>query len=339
VDEVDDYPELGDCRHGRTLVCHGDDRPESFVDWLDPLVGEFITLRDAAENLEIVLETVAGQPVEDVGEFCRSIGIQLDSNFWEGSFISGYYYFGWIEIGAEQQVQEQAQRLLEKLSGDLETKTRQWQKKERASIIRELKAIEDFDQFAARTADDRDELSERINRLENDLQVTGEALDAATAELNSWRENDSHEVDRGCMQLLIAMALKTSQHCVAGPLALWDDGVIYAITQIGPTHLPSSSTYAWLLQQFEAVGLQVVKVKEMTVLGGRASGPIHYPGGTRAKDWVKAWSEGERSTSRLPRSPQETKPRQFLVDPPEYGERVRTIHQTLRMNAPADKIS
>ncbi len=188
MNEVDDYPELGDCRHGLTLVCHGDDRPEDFVAWLDPLVGEFIRLDDAAENLEIVLETAAGQPIEDVSEFCLAIGIQLDSNFWEGSFISGYYYFGWIGIGAEQQVQEQAQRLLKELSGDLETKTRQWQKKERARIIRELKAIEDFDQFAALTANDRDELSERINQLENDLQATRQALDAAMAEVNTWRK-------------------------------------------------------------------------------------------------------------------------------------------------------
>jgi hypothetical protein len=318
VDEGEDYPEVGDCRHGRILVCHGDDWPEYFIDWLDPLVSEFITLRDAAENIEVVLEAATGQSAEDVTEFCEAIGIQLDTNFWEGSFISGYYYFGWIGIGAEQQVQEQAQRLWKELSRDLETKTRQWQKKERARIIRELKAIEDFDQFAARTADDRDELSERINQLENDLQTARQALEAASAEVKTWRENDSREIDRGCMQLLTALRLKTADRCVAGPLALWDDGVLYAIIQIGPSLLPSTSTYAWLLQQFEAAGLQVVKVKEMTVLGGRASGPIYYPGGTRAQDWVKAWTEGERK---------KYCPRQFVVDPPEYADRVQAIHQ------------
>jgi hypothetical protein len=330
VDEVDDYPELGDCRHGRTLVCHGDDRPESFVDWLGPLVGEFITLRDAAENLEIVLETATGQPVEDVTEFCEAIGIQLDTNFWEGSFISGYYYFGWIGIGAEQQVQEQAQRLLKELSRDLETKTRQWQKKERARIIRELKAIEDFDQFEARTADDRDEISERINQLVNDLQAARQALSTATAEVNTWRKNDSREIDRGCMRLLTALAFKAADRCVAGPLALWDDGVLYAITQIGPTHLPAGSTYDWLLQQFEAAGHQVAKVKEMTVLGGRASGPIYYPGGTRAQDWVKAWTEGARSTSGLPGPFPKKRPRQFVVNPPAYGDRVAVIYEQLK---------
>jgi hypothetical protein len=128
------------------------------------------------------------------------------------------------------------------------------------------------------------------------------------------------------MQLLIELALKTVERCVAGPLALWDDGVIYAITQIGPTPLPASSTYAWLVQQFEGAGVAVVRVKEMTVLGGRASGPIYYPGGTRAKDWVNAWTEGERPTSRLPRPSPDTRPRQFVVDPPEYADRVSNIY-------------
>jgi hypothetical protein len=324
--EMMEPPNLGDHRAGRTLVCHGDDRPEDFVAWLDLLVTEFIMLRDAADDLEVVLETATGKPVEDVTEFCTAIGIQLDSNFWEGSLISGFYYFGWIEIGAEQQVQEQAQRLLDELRSDLEAATRRWQQKERARIFRELKAIKDFERFMARTADDRGELTERITQLENDLQAARQALETASAEVKTWRENDSREIDRGCMQLLTALALNTAGHCVAGPLALWDDGVLYAITQIGPTHLLAGSTYAWLLQQFEAAGVAVVKVKEMTLLGGRASGPIYYPGGARAKDWLKTWTEGERPTSRLPGPSPETRPRQFVVDPPEYADRVSDMY-------------
>lgn len=128
--EMDEPPELGDLVNGRILVCHGDDRPEDSVKWLDHLVSEFITLRDVADDLEAVLETAAGQPVEDVTEFCEAIGIHLDRNFWEGSFISGFYYFGWIEIGAEQQVQEHAHRLLDELRSDVEPATRRWQQKD-----------------------------------------------------------------------------------------------------------------------------------------------------------------------------------------------------------------
>lgn len=74
------------------------------------------------DDLAVVLETASGQPVEDVTEFCEAIGIQLESNFWEGSLISGIYYFGWVDIGAEQQVQAHAHRLLDELRSTHERK-------------------------------------------------------------------------------------------------------------------------------------------------------------------------------------------------------------------------
>lgn len=37
----EDYPEIGKRRRGMVLVCHGDDRPDQFSDWLQPLVLEW----------------------------------------------------------------------------------------------------------------------------------------------------------------------------------------------------------------------------------------------------------------------------------------------------------
>ena len=44
MNEEDDLPELGDRVDDRILVCHGDDWPENFIGWLDPLVNEFTEL-------------------------------------------------------------------------------------------------------------------------------------------------------------------------------------------------------------------------------------------------------------------------------------------------------
>ena len=179
--------------------------------------------------------------------------------------------------------------------------------------------------MVARTTDDRGEMTDRILQLENELQSARDALAQATGELLAFKENDTREVDRGCLELLASLAFNRAERCVAGPLALWDNGVVYAITQIGGVKLPESSSYTWLLRQLEAASVQVVKVKEMTILGGRASGPIYFPGGTRAREWINVWREGDRPVSRLPSAGRGTRPREFIVDPPEYAERVSAI--------------
>ena len=115
------------------------------------------------------------------------------------------------------------------------------------------------------------------------------------------------------------MAFNRYERCVAGPLVLWDDGVVYAITQIGGAKPPEPSNYAWLLRQLEAASVQVVKVKELTILGGHASGPIYFPGGTRTQEWINVWREGERTVSLLSVPNPGSRPRQFVVDPPEYA--------------------
>lgn len=330
MNEEDDLPELGDRVDGRILVCHGDDWPEDFIGWLDPLVSEFKEFLEIAERYEFALELADGQPMEDVTDFCEAMGVQVDRQFWEGTCISGFYHWGWITEGTQRQIQKTGRRILGELRNFTKGAIREWQRAERDRILRELASIRDFDTLVARTTDDRGEMTDRIRQLESELQSARDTLAQASVELQAFKENDSREVDRGCLELLAALAFKRSERCVAGPLVLWDDGVVYAITQIGKVKLPEPSSYAWLLLQFESAGVDVVRVKEMTVLGSRASGPIYFPGGTRAQDWINVWREGDRPISRLSLPNPETRPRQFVVDPPEYAERVNAIYAHLR---------
>lgn len=330
MNEEDDLPELGDRVDGRILVCHGDDWPEDFIGWLVPLVSKFKELLEIAERYEFALELADGQSMEDVTDFCEAMGIQVDRQFWGGTCISGFYHWGWITVGTQRQIQKTGRRILSELRKFTKGAIREWQRAERDRILRELASIKDFDTLVARTTDDRGEMTDRIRQLESELQSARDALAQASGELQTLKENDSREVDRGCLELLATLAFNRSERCVVGPLVLWDDGVVYAITQIGGVKLPEPSSYAWILQQLESASVQVVKVKEMTILGGRASGPIYFPGGTRAQDWINVWQEGDRPISRLSLPNSGSRPRQFVVKPAHYAEQVNAIRAHLR---------
>ena len=96
----DDFPELGELRRGMVLVCHGDDRPDQFADWLKTLVADFASLFSIACEFGIDLDPQDGSaPIVDVMDFCQRLGIEFSSNMWEGSLISGIYRFGWLKAG------------------------------------------------------------------------------------------------------------------------------------------------------------------------------------------------------------------------------------------------
>lgn len=76
----------------------------------------------------------------------------------------------------------------------------------------------------------------------------------------------------------------------------------------------------------------------MTILGGRASGPIYYPGGTRAQEWINIWREGERPISQWSLPNPKSLPRKFDVEPAHYADKVDTIYAQLK-SAKASPIS
>jgi hypothetical protein len=104
---------------------------------------------------------------------------------------------------------------------------------------------------------------------------------------------------------------------VAGPLVLWDDNVVYAITSRGGVTLPANSTPALLIGDLEAAGYPVVRVEEKTVIGGWTSGPIYRKGTPHITGWASVWSDRER------------KERVFLVIPKDSEMKVHEVHQAL----------
>ena len=103
-------PELGGQRGGEILVCHGDDRPNCFVDWLEKLVEKYCDLAGTAEEQGQDLGRLKA-PI-DVMDFIQVIGVELRSRPWTGFLISGTWYEGWIKKGNQAQVQANARKVL-----------------------------------------------------------------------------------------------------------------------------------------------------------------------------------------------------------------------------------
>jgi hypothetical protein len=105
-----EHLELGSQRGGEILVCHGDDRPDCFVGWLEKLVEKYRDLAGTAEEQGQDLGRLKA-PI-DVMDFIQVIGVELGSRPWTGSLISGTWYEGWIKNGTEPQVQANARKVL-----------------------------------------------------------------------------------------------------------------------------------------------------------------------------------------------------------------------------------
>lgn len=97
-DEEEVYPSIGDVVDGRVLVCHGDDMPEVWIDWLEPMAEEVKNLIELADEHDVSIDL--GKPtgtIESIFDFLSAIRVDMDSEFWEGSMTSGHYQFGWIK--------------------------------------------------------------------------------------------------------------------------------------------------------------------------------------------------------------------------------------------------
>lgn len=309
-DEID-YPEIGQRRRGMVLVCRGDDQPENFADWLQPLVVEFERLSGVAAEFGVNLDAQDGStPIEDVTEFCERLGVQFNRKYWEGSLASGYYYFGWIKSGTLRSAISRGKALLNALESHLDSTVR-------LEIMHELQGIKELDDFIERTADDRQMLRKKIESLNSSVQSMKAALDETTERLSRVAKNDSSDIDRAC--ILLASALLSGKACkvIAGPLVLWNDGVVYAIVDWGGKPIPKASSPAVLLDGILRSRRRVVRVSEATVIGGWLSGPIYRKGPEDISGWSDVWKL------------QENRERKFVVDPPEYAEQVQKIHFAL----------
>ena len=161
----DDYPEVGARRRGHILVCHGDDNPDQWIQ------SRFKELHGLSEEYGFALDAGEGsERLGSVGEFLELIGVDIRSNPWEGSLISGVYRFGWVKVGTVRAVRKKAAELLKALQRQVDSEVRR-------KILEELAGIKDIDQLIERTAADRDELRRQILESKSALSKAHRTFD------------------------------------------------------------------------------------------------------------------------------------------------------------------
>ena len=231
-------------------------------------------------------------------------------NPWTGPLISGVYQFGWVKVGTVRAVRKKATEALKALQRQVDGEVRH-------KILEELAGIKDIDQLIERTAADRAELRRQIVESKSALSKAQEELRLTRDRLQQLEVSDTKQIDESCLRMAGAILRRAPCRIVAGPLVLWDDNVVYAITSRGGVTLPANSTAAILLGDLEAAGYPVVRVEEKTVIGGWTSGPIYRKETPNITGWASVWSDRER------------KERVFLVVPKDSERKVHEIHQAL----------
>jgi hypothetical protein len=306
----DDYPEIGARRSGYILVCHGDDSPDQWIAWLEPIQSRFAELYELSEEYGFALDAGEGsRRLGSVVEFLGLIGVDVRSNFWEGSLISGIYHLGWVKVGTVRAVKKKAAEVLKALRRQVDSEVRR-------AILDELAGIKDIDQLIERTAADRDDLRRQILESNSALSNAQEDLRLTRDRLQQLEVSESKQIDELCLRMAGAILRRAPCRMVAGPLVLWDDNVVYAITSRGGVALPANSTPVILLGDLEAAGYPVVRVEEKTVIGGWR-GPIYRRGTPHITGWASVWSD------------REGRKRVFLVAPKDSERMVHEIHEAL----------
>jgi hypothetical protein len=143
-------------------------------------------------------------------------------------------------------------------------------------------------------------------------QKATQTLQQALAEA---KLNDTSALALDCLRIACAVINGDRIILMAGPLVLWSDGVVYAITSRGGVPLPAESGPHILINELERAGHSVVKVAEMTKLGHWLSGPHFRKGTTHISGWMKVWREVEHCK------------RTFLVENPAKLAVVQDIHE------------
>jgi hypothetical protein len=189
-------------------------------------------------------------------------------------------------------------------------------------VLRELESIPDLDVLLARTADDRFHLQGRIAQLQHEVQALRSEAQRTEQSAKEAQDRDTHIIDQACLEIACAILGNRTARIVAGPMVLWDDGVVYAMVSRGGVSIPAGSSPRTLLDALVARGYPVVQVRERTVIGGWTRGPILRKGAASINGWATVWMDVER------------KPRIFEVEPPGHAWSVDEIHRQLSTSSP-----
>ncbi|HIG27940.1 MAG TPA: hypothetical protein EYQ50_09130, partial [Verrucomicrobiales bacterium] len=199
MSDEEDYPEIGDRRHGRTLVCVGDDKPDQWVDWLESLVSEYEELERIAEEHTVNLDTGSKRErIEGWQDYCEAMGISIDGEAWESSMISGHYVMGWAELGTIRSARKTGKEILKRLRRNLLEQIR-------SVRIKELQKIKDLDTLIERTRDDRKTLLNENDRLKADLESSQNRTEALQQALAESKLKDTSALISDCLRIACAV--------------------------------------------------------------------------------------------------------------------------------------
>lgn len=118
--DEDDSLEIGMERNGMVLVCLGDDWPDQFADWLEPIVAQFRELSMLAEEIGLrLIPKGEKNEILDAMDFCDRLSIEFFSKPWTGTLISGVFQIGWIEKAEIPEAVQRGRDLLADLRSQL----------------------------------------------------------------------------------------------------------------------------------------------------------------------------------------------------------------------------
>ena len=309
-------PDIGDKDGKYTLVALGDDRPDQWAPWLEEFIKEYQNLSDISIRAD--MEEDDDVPMDYLDrdkaamELAEGLGVGFSSEFWEGNFINGHFYKGWIKtrsIGPAKRLGSQI----------IKTKKHKLVKYIIKKINAKLEKINNPEELVNILLYGASELLQEERQIRKELWNSRETLERniKDAVLSLAHEKQMTRIANRCMQF--ALVLMDPMHSLAlcGPL-VWSNGKLFALIRQGNVCLPESP-YLDLIRTAEAAGIRIVRVEDHTQIGASPfSGNRFWLNGSA--DPVQ-WNDIWRTIVHVPRN--------LTTDDPETTKEAMAIHMTI----------
>ncbi|MET0008710.1 MAG: hypothetical protein ABW124_05335 [Candidatus Thiodiazotropha sp. 6PLUC9] len=299
--DYDDYPEIGDERDGRILLCHGDDQPEELIGWLEPIWKDFSQLQNLSWDFNLQLRSKKHRKnIDSFDDLFSLAGIETESGFWEGSLVSGHYIWCWVDVNKEEDAIAKLNDILSTLSESIKSKIK-------SKAIKELKEIDDLDEFI-----DRITVSSGSDQRLKKLQDENERLS------NELTKKHEINIELSCIEILSALFTKSFKRVVAGPIVLWEDGNVFVITSIGGVEIPTGTSVSLLYETLKEADYPFIAAEECASIRSPHTGRrCYHKVSSGLSGWEKVWYQ-KKITGRV-----------FKSDTPENTEKVNSIYKIL----------
>jgi hypothetical protein len=297
--QEDEAPSIGDVKRGHVLVYYGDDSPTQWIDWLEPLVkkaGELISLAEEY-GIPIKLSKKANQ-ISSVFDLLYLIGIDIDSEPWTGSLISGIYQYGWIKKGEIRQSKSNAKKIVDQIEAFVDPKIRN-------AILSEFKNIKNLDEFLERTTPDPNQLLRTIDSQKITLGQLQKNLLELKEDAKVRRQDRLPLFSQQLLELASLIVNPKPVKHIVGPFALWHDGNLYVLRSVGESTLPTDPLINFITQIAADCKRQIVVVHEVSLIGRWLSGPVFRKLGNDLNQWVDAWKCDKKLTREFEATPSE----------------------------------